>query len=108
MKILYYETCNSQYHEGQHLPEVQVMVDGTTTLRGVKTALKDNFAYGHLEYDVLTTEAHYDEYFEAVEELFQGCNLRDTWDSSLDIPDDDDDERDCYAYFILEGVTTDD
>lgn len=106
MLLKYYETCCSQYHAGHHLPTVQAMVDGNTTYLDVQEALKDNFAYAHLEDQVFKAESHYDAYNKAVDVWFEKMSMPQDmpWDPSLGVPDDEDDEWDCYAYFIIEGV----
>ena len=108
MILKYYETNNSQYHAGHHLPVVQVMVDGRTTWKEVQEMLKDGFAYGHLEDQVFKAESYYDEYYRAVDEWFALRQRRgsapEKWDATLGVPDNDDEEWDCYAFFVVDGV----
>lgn len=106
MIINYYETCCSQYHAGHHQPTVQASVDGNTTYADVQELLKDSFAYCHLEEREFRAESHYDAYSEAVDAWFSSVlvPLTTPWEASLGVPDDDDDEWDCYAYFVIAGV----
>ena len=105
MKIQYLTTCNSQYFQGSSKPTVQVLVDGNTTWADVKDALLDNQTTSHLDYTF--TERQWDEYNAAVEEWFNNYVednvniLLVKWESSLEIPGEDD-EYDCYSYFIIE------
>lgn len=102
MKISYYETCNSQYHAGHSIPVVQVPVDGNTTFKEVRDMLLDPQATEHL--DVLGEFNLWKEYDIAVNYLFDYYaeqNLPKRWDFSLDVPRDDQDEWDVYAYFVL-------
>lgn len=107
MILNYYETCNSQYHAGHHLPTVQVMVDGNSTYADVREMLKDNFAYAHLEEREFKAESHYEAYSEAVDDWFKArlIPLTTPWDASLEEPEEEDyDEWDCYAYFVIEEL----
>lgn len=105
MKLQYYETCNSQYHRGHHMPVVQVMVDGETTVGAVREALLDNFAYAHLEESLLKSDGHYEAYREAVDECFADIItdgfIDNLWDRSLGVPEEDQEDWDCYSYFVL-------
>lgn len=106
MILQYYETANSQYHAGHQLPTVQVMVDGNSTYADVQEALKENLAYGHLEEREFRSESHYDAYGKAVDEWFERriMPIDSLWDESIGVPEDEDEEWDCYAYFVIEEV----
>ena len=104
IKIQYYTTCHSQYFGGHHLPIVQVLVDKTTTYAQVKEALLSHEATCHLEYEF--NDGQFDQYEEAVHDLFSSVDEpfeEQFWDTSLDEAKDDE-EYDCYAYFVIEGT----
>ena len=103
-------TCNSQYFRGHHLPVVQVLVDENTTYRCIKQMLLESTSTDHLyEDDRFGMPFCYDTFKSAVEELFANF-------TSLDyVPDsfygmgsmEDDEEWDCYMYFVVETVEED-
>lgn len=96
--------CNSQYFGGHHLPVVQVLVDEDTTYKDIKDSLLDIYtSTDHIE--DLDVEA----YKAAVEELFVNFTTLDYVPDSLYYIGSMDDaenneEWDCYMYFIVEEV----
>jgi len=109
MKISYYETCNSQYHSGHHLPTVQIMIDENTTLADIYDGLLDTQNTEHLDYQFEQENLSWDDYNNAVDEFkkelleyAKGKKLTEVkWDNSLEIIGEDED-YDCYSYFIID------
>lgn len=105
--ISHIDTCNSQYFSGHHLPVVQVLVDEDTTYRCIKQILLESIATDHLyEDDRFGTPFCYALFKSAVEELFANFTSIDfVPDSLYGIGSmDDDEEWDCYMYFVVEEV----
>lgn len=88
------------------MPTVQVMVDGNSTPGSVMEALLETETVGHLDYQYFKHESHYDEYRAAVKAWFdEGYSRLDgVWLEGLEVPEEEDDEWDCYAYFVIEEV----
>ncbi len=109
--IAHIYTCNSQYFGGHHLPIVQVLVDENTSFKDIKEVLSYLQTYEHLfEDDRFSTGFDVDAYKAAVEEVFSYVERNHV---SLErIPNDlegigsmdDDEEWDCYMYFVVEQV----
>ncbi len=103
--VSHIDTCNSQYFGGHHLPVVQVLVDENTTFQDIKNSLLDiYYSTDHIE--DLDVEA----YKAAVEELFANfTNLDYSPDFVYEIGSmDEDEEWDCYMYFVVEQVEDED
>jgi len=92
---------------------VQVMVDGNTTNEQLVEDLLDDFAYSHLVDRYFKDESYYDEYREAVNawvDLYfvnhRGTreDMEDKWNTTLGVPEDEDDEWDCCSYFVIEDI----
>jgi hypothetical protein len=101
-KIYHVGTMNSQYFGGNHNPVVQALVTGSTTYEELKEELLSSYNIDHIE--ELDTPA----YIKAVELMFQSIlphEMENTFNASLEIPYDEEwDDYDCYAYFVVETV----
>lgn len=99
--ISHIDTCNSQYFGGHHLPVVQVLVDENTTYQDIKDSLLNVYlSVDHIE--TIDIEA----YKVAVEDLFANfTTLNYVPDTLYEIGSmDDDEDWDCYMYFVVEEV----
>jgi len=101
--VYHVDTCNSQYFTGNHNPVVQIMVDGSTTYEELKDGLLSIYeATDHIE------DLDVPAYVKAVELMFQSVlphEMENTFNAGLDIPYDEEwDDYDCYAYFVVETV----
>lgn len=101
--ISYCDCCLPDYFGGHHLPVVQVAVDGAMTLGQLKDDLKGYYAHGHLWEDARFIGGFdHDAYEKAVDSLFERKNLATVAFPDLEVPREDDDWEECYAYFVVE------
>ena len=102
------DICCSDYYRGHHLPSFGLYVDGNTTYRMLKAEMLNWLNTDHLTDELFETQADWDLFQDAVDNLFQELEhegkLDTLFDERLEIPVTEEEQEyyDCQAWFIVE------
>ena len=102
--IHHVDTCCTDYWGGHHLPNFSVMVTGGSTYKDVRDAMLDWQTTDHLDRELFRDSEDYNNFRDAVEELFIRIDLDKVFDARLETPQTEEewDYWDCCAFFVVE------
>ena len=102
--ISHVATCCTDYWRGHHLPNFSITVTGGSTYKDIKDAMLDWQTTDHLDRELFRDSEDYNNFRDAVEELFDGLDLDKVFDARLDTPQTEEewDYWDCCAFFVVE------
>lgn len=112
--IRHLDTCTSDYFGGHHLPNFCLYVDGNTTYRMIRADMLDWTNTDHLTDELFKSQADWDLFQDAVDNLFQELEhegkLDTVFNVGLEIPVTEEEQEmyNCYAWFIVETEGDDD
>ena len=102
--ISHVATCCTDYWRGHHLPNFSITVTGGSTYKDIKDAMLDWQTTDHLDRELFRDSEDYNNFRDAVEELFIRIDLDKVFDARLDTPQTEEewDYWDCCAFFVVE------
>lgn len=112
VSVSHIDTCLSCYLQDHHNRDGELLlgvpVDGTTTNKAVMDALESEFASGGD--DGFPEELDESDVARAIGSYFAGADLDSPFDSSLEVPDEDEepDGEGPQAWFLVEWTRDDD
>jgi len=102
--INHVDTCCTDYWGGHHLPNFSVMVTGGSTYKDVRDAMLDWQTTDHLDRELFRDSEDYNNFRDAVEELFIRIDLDKVFSPSLETPQTEEEWEywDVCAFFVVE------
>jgi len=96
-------TCCSDYFM-HHLPNFSVMVTGESTYAHIKEIMLEWQTTDHLDGELFRDSDDYNNFRDAVEELFHDSAMQDMFDESINTPRTEEEwsYHSCYAFFVVE------
>lgn len=102
LSLRHIDTCLPDYFNGSDLPYISIPVDGDTTIKQVKEALRNE-----VRSDVICNEDSENPFSEddlnkAIDALAEPHKDDMRFDSSLGVPQEDDMPETVFAYFVID------